>query len=655
MKKLSIFFFNGYWFWLASLGLVLPNYVCAIHGLWQENGLPICTAERDQYSVVIHPTGANEYVIVWEDLRLQNLDVFIQKINNSGTILWPADGVPIVTHPHHQYWVKSTADETGGAILAWTDERTGNGRNFRDIYAQRIDTYGNVLWALNGKVICTAVSSQGLREILPDGYGGAILIWDDERNGNSDIYAQRLNSLGLPLWSENGIPIITAVSDQNIMHAISDQQGGLIVTWIENKNDDGDIFAQRIASTGDLLWNQQGVAVCLANNKQFEAKLYLTPLSEIMISWSDKRSDASTSDIFIQKLTLQGIPQWIENGLAICVVPLNQNYSQLIVDSDGHLMVAWQDGRTGSNDIFMQKIASDGHILWEENGRAICSAPEDQNIPQLLPDDNMGALLVWEDFRNNSNDLYAQRFDASGKAVWKENGISICSANDDQFSPHITADGQGGLIAEWRDKRNQEDFNIFTQRLIRPRPEFLRLDPETIQHRSGEISINFFGEGFIDDKGSIDTLRLIKADESPLIPNNFQIQDSQSLMANFSLTLASSGEWNIIAYDTLGQTSTASTKFTITKPTITKGTYAAPNPFLPMRIGNTTFHFFPKDVVAGYSIRIFDLHGREKRHLVNRDQWDGLDNSGNKCEGGTYFYQVKTSSNLYTGKVILIY
>ena len=47
-----------------------------------------------------------------------------------------------------------------------------------------------------------------------DGAGGAIIVWADERWGTADvdIYAQRIDGSGSPLWAANGAPVCTASS-----------------------------------------------------------------------------------------------------------------------------------------------------------------------------------------------------------------------------------------------------------------------------------------------------------------------------------------------------------------------------------------------------------------------------------------------------------
>ena len=70
----------------------------------------------------------------------------------------------------------------------------------------------------------------------------------------------------------------------------------------------------------------------------------------------------------------------------------------------------------------------------------------DQSNPQMISDGAGGSIIVWEDQRNGSYDIYAQRRDANGSLVsgWGADGTVICGAPGDQFAPVIATDGAGG-------------------------------------------------------------------------------------------------------------------------------------------------------------------------------------------------------------------
>jgi len=72
--------------------------------------------------------------------------------------------------------------------------------NTSNIYAQHVLALGAVdpAWPVNGRGLCTGASTQQYPTIATDGFGGAIVAWQDERNSsvNIDVYAQRVSGSG---------------------------------------------------------------------------------------------------------------------------------------------------------------------------------------------------------------------------------------------------------------------------------------------------------------------------------------------------------------------------------------------------------------------------------------------------------------------------
>ena len=53
------------------------------------------------------------------------------------------DGLDIVDSSIYEYDPRLTSDGQGGAIITWVDYRNSPDDH---IYAQRVDSYGNLLW-----------------------------------------------------------------------------------------------------------------------------------------------------------------------------------------------------------------------------------------------------------------------------------------------------------------------------------------------------------------------------------------------------------------------------------------------------------------------------------------------------------------------------
>ena len=76
--------------------------------------------------------------------------------------------------------------------------------------------------------VCTASGQQSALQIISDGAGGAIITWEDARNVHFDIYAQRVDAHGNVLWKKDGFSICSAPENQNRPRIVSDGAGGAI-------------------------------------------------------------------------------------------------------------------------------------------------------------------------------------------------------------------------------------------------------------------------------------------------------------------------------------------------------------------------------------------------------------------------------------------
>src|ERR1043166_4265878 len=104
------------------------------------------------------------------------------------------------------------SDGAGGAIVTWYDGRSGN--NYIIIYAQRLNAAGVPQWTADGVALCSvagALFSDGDPgpAMVSDGAGGAIVTWSDGRSGNGDIYAQRVSAAGVPQWTADGVAMVS--------------------------------------------------------------------------------------------------------------------------------------------------------------------------------------------------------------------------------------------------------------------------------------------------------------------------------------------------------------------------------------------------------------------------------------------------------------
>jgi hypothetical protein len=140
------------------------------------------------------------------------------------------------------------ADGAGGAVVAYADDASG-----LDIHAQRMGGDGSVQWGVNGVPVCTAPGNQGTVRLVDSGFGTFIVAWDDQRSGVGDVYAQSLTSSGATRWATDGVAITTAIGSQYYPTMVPDGAGGAILAWYDQRaGGTVDIYGQRVERFGVL-------------------------------------------------------------------------------------------------------------------------------------------------------------------------------------------------------------------------------------------------------------------------------------------------------------------------------------------------------------------------------------------------------------------
>lgn len=317
-------------------------------------------------------------------------------------------------------------DGKGGAIIAWQDERNGT----YDIFAQRLDAQGNRKWGIGGVPVCIAQGTQTVPKIDPDSLtDGAYVVWVDKRSGEQDIYAQRIDSNGAPMWAANGIPVCTATGNQSAQDIMSnDNISGLFVTWKDERNGNYDIYAQKINPTGTMQWAANGIAVCTSFKDQLNPNIITDNGTGAIIVWQD--SSGNGYDIKAQRLTAAGALMWPAVGVAVGTASGAQTDPKNVSDGKGGTIIAFADQRGGiDKDIYAHHLASDGTTTINDINvfSAIGSAPnpfkDEMTITAKLEKDEPLTISV---------------FDITGREVTQQWSIVINRLNGSSYQVRVS-------------------------------------------------------------------------------------------------------------------------------------------------------------------------------------------------------------------------
>jgi len=425
--------------------------------LWGKLGQPVCTAPRDQLSPQISLDKEGGIIVAWQDDRNGNFDIYAQRLDAAGNPLWSAEGVPLCSAQNGQIYPEIVTDGGGGAIVLWQDYRSGA----EDLYAQRIDAEGRILWAADGAPVCNEPSTQWQARMISDGVGGAIVGWMDRRAGNADLYAQRLDSYGRRLWKTEGVPVAASETDQDNPAMVSDGYQGALLTWKEARG----IYLQRIGSDGKTIFAAPGILAAKDAGNASHPKIAGDGAGGALLTWSDPK--AGDADIYLQFVNAAGQIQWGENGRIL--VALRGPQENPRISGSGPWAVVWEDGRdqtTQGKQLYAQRIGKDGYYYWTVTGVLVSDKGTNPQGADLVIGRQGEVMVCYQDRKKGNFDIYAQKVLADSRLAWGKFGIVVCNASGSvvQQEVRVAGDGKGGYLFAFEDYRNGFS-NIYLQRV----------------------------------------------------------------------------------------------------------------------------------------------------------------------------------------------
>ena len=268
----------------------------------------------------------------------------------------------------------------------------------------------------------------------------------------------RLNRLSPSLenlWSQTGVSL-TPQNDQRNAYLVDLGGNGVACFWSESRSfiDGFDIYFQAIDINGDIQLDAGGVIAAQSNGDDYIKEIISTPDGHYLIFWVEEIWPASR--LKFNKIDQNGNTaiDWPPGGYSLSnqSVEANNISVKKISDSDGVLAVWNQDGNF--SDVYAQKINWDGVAQWENFGIPICIADNDQSAISFdIDGDGSYAFISWEDYRNGTDyNIIGKEIDINSGIVSSED-IYFSSDTTGQQRPLVKAVAPGEFILIWEDGR----------------------------------------------------------------------------------------------------------------------------------------------------------------------------------------------------------
>ena len=327
-----------------------------------------------------------------------------------------------------------------------------------------------ILLALIGAMIsstgctCFVGSPQPYGPKVTGDAGGAIAVYEDIKGGNQhDFYVQKISPEGDILWGDKGVLIDGGYKywdSFHDLHIVSDGYGGALVSWLASASSEQRTYTTyvvRVDAEGDILWKKEVRAVDHMISDGARGAIIATDYSY------DERT------LFVIKIDSEGNFPWGEDGVYVRREGYCDHSLGLASDGNGGAIFIWQErkGEPGErvSQIFAQKIGAEGSLPWGQDSVLLYTTSEEVNAeePRITSDGSGGAIIVWLQWPKGRiesgmpeallHDIYAQRVDAQGKALWTDNGVPLGITKGGGEYPRtalVVSDGASGAIILWQ-------------------------------------------------------------------------------------------------------------------------------------------------------------------------------------------------------------
>lgn len=372
------------------------------------------------------------------------------------------------------------------------------------------------LWGANGLPVCPSAGAQSGVRAVPTLNGGCILVWRDQRAGNTDIYAQRLDRSGAALWAANGVPIAALPGNEDGPAVAGDGSGGAYVAWIQRAGSAGDtVRVTRVTASGTIApgWPADGRKVFhRAGESVSEFGIVLDSFGGLALEI--RTPQYFVGAIYCQRLDSSGVPLpgWPE-GCATLVSGVNfgaYDYTEvyglgLLPGADGTVFMGFirdrhvchhgcfnpvaacltivaPGGATGQTVTYTSqqvpyglggdglggaifavrdegslarwvRMRPNGSVPWTRVvGPVAASAPPATIVPRGSGD----VFLAWGSQESSGPVIRAMRVDSTGATVggWPAEGRLLRGAVGPIGGIASLPDGAGGALVFWEDRRS---------------------------------------------------------------------------------------------------------------------------------------------------------------------------------------------------------
>ncbi len=268
------------------------------------------------------------------------------------------------------------------------------------------------------------------------------------------------------VWDTDGVAVRKGYDLRWQGQVARSETGSNLVVWTDGREERIALIGQLYSPQGDPQWGHNGMLLARSEGIGIYDPEIVRSEDGWFAFWFDYDIRIEGEDeIYVgrpklMKYSDEGDPLWPDpERIGISMWPeeidnFNDGYWGIVPDGAGGAYVQWSR-RTA---IYVQRVNSDGTIAWP----TAFELDSGSWMPFFkMVDDGLGnAFICW----TISTEIYLEKLDPNGILLWDE-PVHVQTNSSFRSDLNVAADGTGGVIVAWNDRRHEPSFDIYMQRV----------------------------------------------------------------------------------------------------------------------------------------------------------------------------------------------
>lgn len=376
---------------------------------FRSDGKAVSQSLENKFDPKIQLLKSGDLLVLWkENISPTTSEIFIQKVTSKGLRLWSEYGIQITRLNKEIKEYTLNTDANGNAIITFITKDLNSANN--SLYIIKLNSNGNIL---NGpiQVLSSADIKLSDSKIHPLKDNSFYLNWLETKESRAALYFGKVEITddSIQIQKKN-----ISKTNENVLSFESALVGNeLYVIWYSQEKQKT-IYHQLISSEGKFIWGQEGKLLTTKRGQNSYPQFDIFNRN-IFVTWvNDFENDRN---IYAQLFDLKGNKLWKESGMPVIEYEGDQFGQKVVSDKRGNFIIAWIDRRFTKQfgNIYAQKLNSSGEIQWTESGIDLGTySNSEKSYLNLVPDEQGGAIAIFKDKREKKSEIFGQKIYSTG-------------------------------------------------------------------------------------------------------------------------------------------------------------------------------------------------------------------------------------------------